>query len=268
MNVHRTLMALPDPIGQMRIQVQLAEGGNFVVPVWRSMYERHAGRQLRRRPGADYIPPFESPELQSGTGQEIPAQHRLTQAARVPEQANTGNASDKQRARANSGYSSTPPTPRTGNREGQLVRCSTTGVPFSGPAALDDALMPGWWMANVGHWQNKSSGRRSTRSRRPHCSLGFAGVYSDNLVDVEKITEPSGSEPVSGRPRHGGRSGCGQELRDGGGRGGRCSGSSTASTNWAPGTGRAAGTRCAVGTVVALQHSIGVVIVRADDSGR
>jgi hypothetical protein len=53
--------------------------------------------------------------------------------------------------------------------------------------------MPGLVMANVGHWQNKSSGStvNSITSDR-HCTLGFAGVYSDNLVDVEKIPEPAG----------------------------------------------------------------------------
>jgi hypothetical protein len=53
--------------------------------------------------------------------------------------------------------------------------------------------MPGLIMANVGHWQSKSSGSTvNSITADRHSTLGNAGVYSDNLVDVEKIAEPAG----------------------------------------------------------------------------
>jgi hypothetical protein len=57
---------------------------------------------------------------------------------------------------------------------------------------LDDILMTGLVMANVGHWQNKASGSTvNSITADRHNQLGNAGVYSDNLVDVEKIGEPA-----------------------------------------------------------------------------
>jgi hypothetical protein len=50
--------------------------------------------------------------------------------------------------------------------------------------------MPGLVMANVGHWQGKTSGttvNAITADRR--CSLGNAGVYGDNLVEVQKMAD-------------------------------------------------------------------------------
>jgi hypothetical protein len=60
---------------------------------------------------------------------------------------------------------------------------------FQGPAQLDDSLMPGLVMANVGHWSSSSPGDSSVNSITldQHCTLGNAGVYSDNLVEVTKL---------------------------------------------------------------------------------
>jgi hypothetical protein len=52
--------------------------------------------------------------------------------------------------------------------------------------------MPGLVMANVGHWQNKSSGSTvNSITADRHSTLGNSGVYSDNLVDVEKVDAPA-----------------------------------------------------------------------------
>jgi hypothetical protein len=49
--------------------------------------------------------------------------------------------------------------------------------------------MPGLVMANVGHWQYKSSGSTvNAITLDKHNQLGNAGVYSDNLVEVTKTT--------------------------------------------------------------------------------
>jgi anaerobic selenocysteine-containing dehydrogenase len=60
---------------------------------------------------------------------------------------------------------------------------------FQGPAHVDDALMPGLVMANVGHWASSSAGGSSVNAitSDEHSTLGNAGVYSDNLVEVIKL---------------------------------------------------------------------------------
>lgn len=49
--------------------------------------------------------------------------------------------------------------------------------------------MPGLVMANVGRWASSSPGKSSVNSITSdlHCTLGNAGVYSDNLVEVTKL---------------------------------------------------------------------------------
>jgi anaerobic selenocysteine-containing dehydrogenase len=48
------------PSGKCELKASAAENGNFVVPVWRSMYEAmQSGDPLD--PVPDYIPPYESP---------------------------------------------------------------------------------------------------------------------------------------------------------------------------------------------------------------
>lgn len=53
---------LPDPSGKCEFKSSLAEGGNFVVPVWRSMYTAvQPGEPIDPLP--DYVAPFEPPDL-------------------------------------------------------------------------------------------------------------------------------------------------------------------------------------------------------------
>jgi anaerobic selenocysteine-containing dehydrogenase len=76
-----------------------------------------------------------------------------------------------------------------GITSGDVVRVFNDRGEFTGPAHLDEALMPGLVMANVGHWQYKSSGSTvNAITLDKHNQLGNAGVYSDNLVEVTKTT--------------------------------------------------------------------------------
>ena len=60
---------------------------------------------------------------------------------------------------------------------------------FEGLAELSDDLMPGLVMANVGYWPslNRSGTSVNSISSDKHCSLGMAGSYSDNLVEVTMV---------------------------------------------------------------------------------
>jgi anaerobic selenocysteine-containing dehydrogenase len=59
---------------------------------------------------------------------------------------------------------------------------------FEGLAELSDDLVPGLVMANVGYWPslNRSGTSVNSISSDKHCTLGRAGSYSDNLVEVAK----------------------------------------------------------------------------------
>jgi anaerobic selenocysteine-containing dehydrogenase len=177
----------PTPSGKCEFKSSLAEGGNFVVPVWRSMYEAmQPGGYVDPLP--DYVPPFESPD----SNPELAARFPLSIVTPKPHaflNSQYGNAADKQRSQGEQLVFLHPDDANArGITSGDVVRVFNDRGEFTGPAHLDDALMPGLVMANVGHWQYKSSGSTvNAITLDRHNQLGNAGVYSDNLVEVTKM---------------------------------------------------------------------------------
>lgn len=179
----------PTPSGKCEFKSSLAEGGNFVVPVWRSMYEdMQPGDYVD--PVPDYIPPFESvrsnPELAERFPLSIisPKPHAFLNSQ-------YGNAADKQQVQGGQRVFIHPAdAAERGIGEGDVVRVFNDRGSFLGPACYESGLIPGLVMANVGHWQGKTSGTTvNAITADRHCSLGNAGVYGDNLVEVERVQE-------------------------------------------------------------------------------
>ncbi|UXA18822.1 molybdopterin-dependent oxidoreductase [Mycobacterium sp. SMC-4] len=179
----------PTPSGKCEFKSSLAEGGNFVVPVWRSMYEAmQPGGYVDPLP--DYVPPFESPQSNPELAERFP----LSIISPKPHaflNSQYGNSADKQKVQGEQRVFIHPAdAAERGIAEGELVRVFNDRGAFQGPAAYDDGLLPGLVMANVGHWQDKSSGTTvNAITADRHCGLGNAGVYGDNLVEVEKFDE-------------------------------------------------------------------------------
>lgn len=179
----------PTPSGKCEFKSSLAEGGNFVVPVWRSMYEgMQPGGYVD--PVPDYVPPFESPQSNPELAQRYP----LSIISPKPHaflNSQYGNAADKQKVQGRQQVFIHPTdAAERGITEGDMVRVFNDRGSFQGPAAYETGLIPGLVMANVGHWQGKTSGTTvNAITADRHCGLGNAGVYGDNLVEVEKLDE-------------------------------------------------------------------------------
>ena len=179
----------PTPSGKCEFKSSLAEGGNFVVPVWRSMYEAmQPGEYVDPIP--DYVPPFESPQSNPELAERFP----LSIISPKPHaflNSQYGNAADKQQVQGGQRVFIHPADAAEREiDEGDVVRVFNDRGSFQGPAAYESGLMPGLVMANVGHWQAKTSGTTvNAITADRHCSLGNAGVYGDNLVEVEKVVE-------------------------------------------------------------------------------
>ncbi|PVZ10933.1 molybdopterin-containing oxidoreductase family protein [Actinomycetospora cinnamomea] len=188
----------PTPSGKCEFRSSLAEGGNFVVPVWRSMYEAmQPGDELDPLP--DYVPPFESP----GSAPELAKRYPLSIVSPKPHaflNSQYANAESKQRAQGDQRVWIHPEdAAERGIVDGEIVRVFNDRGQFSGPAVLDDVVMKGLVMAHVGHWQDKASGctvNSITADR--HNQLGNAGVYSDNLVEVERVATDLTQTPPAG----------------------------------------------------------------------
>ena len=146
------------------------------------------------------VPPFESPD----SSPELAEKYPLNIVSPKPHaflNSQYANAADKQNVQGDQRVWIHPEdAAERGIVGGDVVRVFNDRGSFAGPAVIDDIVMKGLVMANVGHWQNKASGSTvNTITLDKHNQLGNAGVYSDNLVDVAKVVDPAlVAEPVAG----------------------------------------------------------------------
>lgn len=181
----------PTPSGKVEFKSSLASGGNFVVPVWRSMYEaRQPGQPIDDLP--DYVPPFESPASNPDLASRYPL-NIITPKPHAFLNSQYGNAADKQKVQGAQVVAIHPiDAEERGISHGEMVKVFNDRGDFSGPADISDVVSPRIVMANVGHWHVDSGGSTvNSITLDEHCGLGNAGVYSDNLVDVVKLDQAS-----------------------------------------------------------------------------
>jgi anaerobic selenocysteine-containing dehydrogenase len=176
------------PSGKCEFKSSMAEGGNMVLDVWRSGYtEMQVGGYVD--PVPNYIPPHEVIDSTSAKPARFPLNllspkphaflntqygNETTQMKRQGEQRIMINPSDAaSRSIANGSY----------------VRVYNERGTFEAKADLTDDVGAGLIVTNVGHWPglNRSGTAVNSTTAPRHANLGQAGVYSDNLVEVERI---------------------------------------------------------------------------------
>ena len=175
------------PSGKCEFKASMAEQGDFVVPVWRSMYEdRQPGDPIDPLP--TYIPPYESPTSSPETARRFP----LSIVSPKPHAfLNTQYGNEEQKKQRQGGQIVFMHPADAAAREilpGDVVRVFNDRGFFEGPAELTDDVMPGLVLANVGHWPSSTRSGTSVNaiSSDRHCAMGRAGTYCDNLVEVTK----------------------------------------------------------------------------------
>ena len=173
------------PSGKCEFKSSAAANGNFVVPVWRSMYEgMQPGEPIDPLP--DYIPPYESP----GSNPDLAKRYPLSIVSPKPHAFLNTQYGNEERQRGRQGEQKIlihPTDARQRNiGNGTVVRVFNDRGAFEGLAELSEDLMPGLVMANVGYWPslNRSGTSVNSISSDKHCTFGQAGSYSDNLVEV------------------------------------------------------------------------------------
>ncbi|MGI9302854.1 MAG: molybdopterin-containing oxidoreductase family protein [Gammaproteobacteria bacterium] len=176
------------PSGKCEFKSSAAEGGNFVVPVWRSGYEEmQPGDPVD--PVPNYIPAFETPEANPELAQRYP----LNMVSPKPHAfLNTQYANEtvQQRHQGEQTILIHPKDAVTRNiQSGDYVRVFNDRGSFEGLAELSEDVLEGLVVTNVGHWPSLNRSNSAANSTTPprHCGLGQAGAYSDNLVDVTVV---------------------------------------------------------------------------------
>ncbi|MGA7864004.1 MAG: molybdopterin-dependent oxidoreductase [Stellaceae bacterium] len=173
------------PSGKCEFKASAAENGNFVVPVWRSMYEAvQPAEPVDAVP--DYLPPNESPQ----SNPELAKRYPLNIVSPKPHAfLNTQYANEpvQQRRQGEQTLLIHPKDAAARNiQSGSYVRVFNDRGSAEARAELSEDVMPGLVLTSVGHWPSLNRGGTSINaiSADKHCSLGQAGTYSDNLVEV------------------------------------------------------------------------------------
>jgi anaerobic selenocysteine-containing dehydrogenase len=176
------------PSGKCELKASAAENGNFVVPVWRSMYEgMQPGDPVD--PVPDYIPPYESPD----SNPVLAARYPLSMVSPKPHAfLNTqyGNEPAKRQRQGEQSLLIHPADAAARQIEtGSYVRVFNDRGSFEARAEMSEDVMPGLVMANVGYWPslNRSGTSVNVTCADKHCELGQAGTYNDNLVEVARV---------------------------------------------------------------------------------
>jgi len=171
-----------------KCEFKLTAPTNFVVPVWRSMYE---GMQPNDPvdPLPAYLPSSETPQSNPELAKRFP----LSMVSPKPHgflNTQYANESVQQRRQGEQYLLIHPADAATRNvRSGDYVRVFNDRGAFEGRAELSEDVRPGLVLANVGYWPslNRSGTSVNAISSDKHSDLGQAGTFSDNLVEVALV---------------------------------------------------------------------------------
>jgi anaerobic selenocysteine-containing dehydrogenase len=173
------------PSGKCEFKASAAENGNFVVPVWRSMYEAmQPGQPVD--PVPDYLPPIEARH----TNAELAKRFPLNLVSPKPHAfLNTQYANERvQQLRQGEQILLVNPKDAAARNiaAGSYVRVYNDRGAFEARAEISEDVMPGLVLTNVGYWPSLNRGSSSVNavSADRHADLGQAGTFSDNLVEV------------------------------------------------------------------------------------
>jgi anaerobic selenocysteine-containing dehydrogenase len=179
----------PTPSGKCEFKSSLAEGGNFVVPLFRQGY----GGQQSGEP-VDPLPHYIAPNESPATAADLARRYPLSLI------------SPKSHAFLNSNYGNLPAQQAQAGEE-QLVllhpddasaRGIAAGAPirifndrgaFEAKATLSADLSPGLVMAPSGYWHRSNRAGATVHALTPiaFADLGRAPTFSDALVQVVAI---------------------------------------------------------------------------------
>lgn len=176
------------PSGKCEFRASAAEGGNFIVPVWRNGYnEMQPGDYVD--PVPNYIPPAEV----SGGDADLAKRYPLSLISPKPHAfLNSQYANEPyQRGRQGEQFVMIHPkdAERRNIRSGDYVRVFNERGAFEGRAEISEDVFEGLAMAPLGYWPslNRTPSAVNVTTSSRHCNLGGAGCQSDNLVEIARV---------------------------------------------------------------------------------
>jgi anaerobic selenocysteine-containing dehydrogenase len=175
----------PTPTGKCEFLTTQADNGNFVVPVWRSMYEdMQPGEYIDPLP--EWLPLRESVE----SNPELASRYPLNILSPKPHAfLNSQYANERTQQMRQGGQTVTihPSDAETRQiRPNDKVRVFNDRGSFTGKAVISEDTLRGIVVAPVGYWREFNDGSAvNAISSSEHSNLGHAPSFFDNLVQVE-----------------------------------------------------------------------------------
>ena len=181
------------PSGKCEFKASMAEGGNFVVGVWRSGYESmQPGGYVD--PVPNYIPPREYRNDTTGEPLKFPL-NMISPKPHAFLNTQYGNEAVQQHRQGEQRIIINPADAAARSiTDGTYVRVFNDRGTFEARAEVSPDVVAGMIATNVGHWPGLNRTGTAVNSTTPpwHSNLGQAGSYSDNLVEVELVAGLAG----------------------------------------------------------------------------
>lgn len=175
----------PTPSGKCEFLTTQADKGNFVVPVWRSMYEgMQPGEPIDPLP--EWLPMRESPISNPELAKKFPL-NIVTPKAHAFLNSQYANEPNQRHRQGEQTVTIHPlDAEARGINGGEMVRVFNERGSFKGKAVISDDTLPGMVVAFLGYWHEHNHGSAvNAISSSEFSNLGHAPSFSDNLVQVE-----------------------------------------------------------------------------------
>jgi anaerobic selenocysteine-containing dehydrogenase len=173
----------PTPSGKVEFRSQVAaEGGNFVVPLFRQGSNDHQPGGVVD-PLPHYVPPRESPQQGYRLNLISPKSHAYLNSS----------AADQPAQRRVQGEQAVSLHPQDAADRGivdeQYVRVFNDRGQFVAVARVSDELAPGVVMAPMGAWPKNAKDNSTVNALTPFAfaDLGNAPTFSDTRVEIERV---------------------------------------------------------------------------------
>lgn len=185
----------PTPSGKCEFKSSMAEGGNFVLSLFRQGSEEHQSGEP-----VDPLPHFVAPNESAASNADLATRYPLNLLSPKSHAFMNSSYANMAQQRHHAGDPSlqiNPVDARARNiGDGMPITISNDRGSFQAVARIDEDVLPGVVVAPVGHWRTLSPGEATVQAVNSgaYADLGRAPTFSDNLVEVLPVAASAAAE--------------------------------------------------------------------------
>lgn len=183
------------PSGKCEFKASMAEGGDFVLPLFRQGSEEfQSGTPIDPLP--HYIPPNESAASNPGLAGEFPL-NLISPKNHAFLNSSYGNLPQQLHHAGEQALTLNPSDARERNiGDGMPVEVRNARGSFQAIARISEDVMPGVVVAPMGHWRKGSRGEATVQAVNSgaFADMGRGPTFSDNLVEVAPLAAAQAAE--------------------------------------------------------------------------